>query len=123
MGAYWENATKEIQERAGDPLLRVEYDAGAAEPYVVLKWFRSYQDFEEQMRFKTWDPALVEKTLKSGRPDLFNPKTFKYNRRAMKARYEAERFAKLHDVTHAMAEDIAQTTDSATIYSSAQRTR
>lgn len=122
MGIYWESATEDIRERVQDPLLRVEVDKNTGE-YVVLKWFRRYQDFEEQMRFKFWDPALVEKTLIAGRPERFDAKAFKYNREAMKAKIEAMQRAKVRDIGRAMGEDIFQTTDHATIYSSAQRTR
>jgi hypothetical protein len=122
MDIYWESATEEIQERTGDKLLRVEVDKDTGE-YVILKYFRSYQGFEEQMRFKFWDPGFVEKVLLEGRPERFNSKAFKYNRAAMRAKAEALQRHRRRDIGRAMGEDLYQASEHGTIYSSEQRTR
>ncbi len=123
MREVWESATQEIKERANDPLLRVEIEHGAKEPYVITKFFRSLQDYEEQMRFAFWDPGLVEKALISGRPEVYTSPGYRYNQEKMKARVSAEQRAKMHEYSEAMAEDIYQASDHGTIISSAQRTR
>jgi hypothetical protein len=122
MAIYWESATEDIRERVGDPLLRVEVDKETGE-YVVLKWFKSYRDFEEQMRFKFWDPALVERTLIAGRPERFDGKAFKYNREAMRTKVEAMQRAKAREVGEAFGEDLFQASNHGVIYSTTQRTR